>query len=149
MPKTKRIPLRTIAEAIDEAFSGWTQFLNTKTGEIVSLSDPVVFPWEDDEVELAKEIDESDDYVRLPDQHEIHEFQIMEAFAASISNEYQSGRLYRALNGRKPYHHFKDEVQYLGIDSQYYAFRFSEYLVLAKQWCEQHDVPYIEEISNT
>ena len=120
MPNRKQIPLQTIAEAIDNTFSGWTQFLNTKTGEIVSLSDPVEVPWEEDEVELA------------------------EAFAASISNEYQSGRLYRALNGRKPYRHFKDEIKYLGIDQQYYAFRFSEYMVLAKQWCERHDVPYIE-----
>lgn len=58
---------------------------------------------------------------------------IGEAFAASISNDYQSGRLYRALRGRKPYRHFKDEINYLGIDQQYYAFRFSEYRMLAKQ----------------
>lgn len=145
MSNRKRIPLRTIAEAIDETFSGWTQFLNTKTGEIVSLSDPAEIPWEEEDVELAEEIEESDDYERLPDQFEIHEFRIMEAFAASVSNEYQSGRLFRALNGRKPYRHFKDEIKYLGIDQQYYAFRFSEYMVIAKQWCERHDVPYIEE----
>lgn len=145
MPNRKHIPLQTIAEAIDNTFSGWTQFLNTKTGEIVSLPDPTEIPWEEEDEELAEEIEESDDYERLPNQYEIHEFQIMEAFAASISNEYQSGRLYRALRGRKPYRHFKDEINYLGIDQQYYAFRFSEYMVLAKQWCELHDVPYIEE----
>lgn len=44
MSNRKQIPLRTIAEAIDEVFPGWTQFLNTKTGEIVSLSDPMEIP---------------------------------------------------------------------------------------------------------
>lgn len=73
----------------------------------------------------------------------------MEAFAVSISNEYQRSRLYRALSGRKPYRHFKDEIKYLGIDQQYYTFRFSEYMVLAKQWCEQHSVPYFEKTTNT
>lgn len=40
----------------------------------------------EEDQELWEEIDETDDYVRLPNQYELHEKRIMEKFAYEIGN---------------------------------------------------------------
>ena len=118
----------------------WEQYLNTATGEFVSLSDGSYI--ETDE-ELAEEIDSSDNYVRLPNQRDIHEYSIMENFAESCPDAGKRAKLLRALTGRKPYRHFKDELNYIGLDEVYYAFRFLAFVNIAKEWCEENEIPYI------
>ena len=128
-----------IATAFDEHFYDWQQFLNTKTGEIVILSNDGVL---DTDKELAEEIDSTDDYIRLPCQYELHEYRIMENFTDTITNEKMASKLWRALNGKKPFRHFKDTINYLGIAQDYYKFRFQAYLDIAVEWCEDHQIPY-------
>ena len=82
-----------IATAFDEHFYDWQQFLNTKTGEIVTLSSDGVL---DTDEELAEEIDSTDDYIRLPCQYELHEYRIMENFTDTITNEKMASKLWRA-----------------------------------------------------
>ena len=45
------------------------QFLNTETGEFAALADDM---WVDRDKELEEEIENSDCYLRLPNQYEIH-----------------------------------------------------------------------------
>ena len=118
-----------IATAFDEHFSG----------EIVTLSSDGVL---DTDEELAEEIDSTDDYIRLPGQYDLHEYRIMENFAGTVTNEKMAGKLWRALNGKKPFRHFKDTINYLGIAQDYYKFRFQAYLDIAVEWCEDHQIPY-------
>ena len=73
-----------IAIAFDEHFYDWQQFLNTKTGEIVTLSSDGVL---DTDEKLAEEIDSTDDYIRLPSQYELHEYRIMENFADTLTSQ--------------------------------------------------------------
>ena len=61
----KTVVLEDIAEALEATFDKWEQFLNTETGEIVSLPNDSAFMDEEIE-ELAEEIDSSGAYVRLP-----------------------------------------------------------------------------------
>lgn len=82
-PKT--VYLEDIADAFEECMDGWAQFLDTRTGEIVALSEDPYMACEEDQ-ELWEEIDETDDYVRLPNQYELHEKSIMEKFAYEIGN---------------------------------------------------------------
>ena len=131
--------LEDIADKLDETMDCWEQYLNTATGEVVSLSDGSYI--ETDE-ELADEIECSDDYVRLPNQHDIHEYNIMEDFAESCSDAEKRAILFRALNGRKPFRHFKDTLNYSGLDEAYYAFRFLAYIKIAREWCEENEIPY-------
>jgi len=131
--------IEDIADALDMTMDCWEQFLNTATGEIVSLSDGSYV--ETDE-ELAEQIDGSDDYVRLPNQREIEEYRIMEDFADVCPDAGNRGELYRALNGRKPFRHFKDALKYAGIEEDYYAFRFLALVDIAGEWCEAYKIPY-------
>lgn len=135
----KKIFVDDIATALEEIMDGWEQFLNTDTGEIVSLpsSDNYYIDREEEDEELAEEIDSSDVYVRLPSQHDIHEYKIMEEFAEAQGN----GQLFRALNGRKPFRHFKDAINDLGIAEQYYSFRYRAFCNIAAEWCRDNGIP--------
>lgn len=133
------IILEDIADKLEETMEHWEQYLNTVTGEFVALSDGSYV--ETDE-ELAEEIDCSCDYVRLPNQHEIHEYRIMEAFADATPNFVKRGKLIGALNGRRPFRHFKDMLNNTGLDEAYYAFRFLSYIEIAKEWCGENDILY-------
>lgn len=73
-----QVQIKNIVDCLEMANDDWEQFLNTETGGIVSLSNG--FSAEVEEEELAGEIENSDHYVRLPNQYDIHEWQIMESF---------------------------------------------------------------------
>jgi hypothetical protein len=78
----------------------------------------------------------------LPNQHEIHEYDIMEAFAEATTDAKKREKLFRALNGKKPFRNFKDTINYIGLDEAYYAFRFQSFIRIAKEWCDDNDIPY-------
>lgn len=141
--KPNRIPvtvfLEDVAEKLEETSDHWEQYLNVVTGEFEALPDGMYV--EPDE-ELVERIENSNDYLRLPNQFDIHEYRIMASFAEFIRDSAKSSRLFRALRGRKPYRHFKDEIIYLDLDQAYYTFRYQAYIEIAREWCEDHDLPY-------
>ena len=128
-----------IATALDESFNDWQQFLNIQTGEIEVLSNDRLL---DTDEELAEKIDTSNDYIKLPSQYDLNQYQIMENFADNVNDVRIAKKLWIALNGRKPFRHFKDTINYLGIAQDYYKFRFQAYLDIAVEWCEDHQIPY-------
>lgn len=138
-PKT--VYLEDIADAFEECMDGWAQFLDTRTGEIVALSEDPYMACEEDQ-ELLEEIDETDDYVRLPNQYELHEKSIMEKFAYESGNQRVSEVLFDALRRRRPYRCFKDKINDLGISQIYYDYRNRTYINIAEEWCRNHHVPY-------
>ena len=138
----KTIPIKVIVDAIEETMDGWEQFYNTVTGEVESVPD-----YDNDYVnmsefeETAEKIEESDDYVRLPSQYELHEYSIMEHFAEEKDNMV----LMRALQGHRPYRTFKDRAIDLDLDQEYYTFRTKAYGEIARKWCRENEIPFVEE----
>ena len=87
----------------------------------------------EEDQELWEEIDETDDYVRLPNQYELHEKSIMEKFAYEIGNQRVSEVLFDALRRRRPYRCFKDKINDLGISQIYYDYRNRTYINTAEE----------------
>ena len=133
------VSLDELAGKLEEASDHWEQYLNVATGEFEALSDGMYV--ETDE-ELAEKIECSDDYVRLPNQYDIHEYRIMERFAEATPDGRKQARLFRVLRGRRPYRHFKDEINVLGLAEAYYAFRYVAFGEIAREWCEDNGIPY-------
>lgn len=141
--RLKPINIEDIANELEASMDGWEQFLNVETGKFVSLSDGSYVKWDEDDERLAEEIECSKKYVRLPSQRELHEYNIMEEFAEHVLNQHKSELLFRALNGRKPFRHFKDAICDLGLDDAYYAFRFLAFCDIAARWCQDNEIPCI------
>lgn len=139
MSDKKIIFLEDVAEKLEETMDYWEQYLNTVTGEFVAISDGVYI--ETDE-ELADKIDSSQDYVRLPNQYDINEYNIMDDFAESTTNAYIRELLFHALNGRKPFRHFKDVLNETGFAEAYYTFRALAFIGIARAWCEENNIKY-------
>ena len=78
----------------------------------------------------------------MPSQYDVNQYQIMENFADNVNDVRIAKKLWIALNGRKPFRHFKDRINYLGIAQDYYKFRFQAYLDIAVEWCEDNKIPY-------
>lgn len=139
MSEKPEVYIEDMADKLEETMEYWEQYLNIVTGEFVALSDGTYI--ETDE-ELAEKIDNSSDFIRLPNHYDIHEYNFMENFADTIENAQKRERLFRALNGRRPFRHFKDTLDYTGLTDKYYSFRALAYLEIAKAWCDENGIPY-------
>jgi len=99
--------------------------------------------WEREAIQEAVEILENwDDYIELPSQYDIHEYSIMEDFAASVSNDHKREMLEVALEGRGAFRRFKDTLIRTGLEEKWYGFRFEAFVGIAKEWCEDNNISY-------
>ena len=118
-----RVKLSDIIDGLefqsDESFS----YLNTATGEVVSVTteelraaeedEPLEdFPaWQHEAIRIAREILETEHYLPLPTTFDIHEYSIMERFCLSVDDEDMRDDLCDAIRGRGAFRHFKDRMQ--------------------------------------
>ena len=151
-----QVKLKDIIEGLefqaDECFS----YLNTTTGEVVSVTTEELqaaeedapledFPdWQHDAIRIAKDIVETDHYLQLPDRFEIHEYQIMEQFCLSVDDEDLRDDLCDAIRGRGAFRRFKDRMQLYGMAEEWYRYRDAALREIAVAWCEEHGIPYTE-----
>ncbi len=134
-----QVCIETIAEQLEGCMDSWEQYLNVETGEFVALSDGT---WVETDEELAEKIEFADCYVRLPNQYDIHEWHIMRKFAETLPVKTQQDRLLDVLHRPKAYRRFKDEIVRLRIAEVYYNYRFLTFCDIAKEWCEDNEIPY-------
>lgn len=135
-----KVNLETILDAIEMASNSTNGFLNLNTMETVWLSD--YFDSEENK-ELAMEIDNHPkQYLCLPSQYDIHEYSIMEDFIGSLTNSEIQNKLYRAIQGKGAFRRFKDEICYLGIREEWFAFQHDAYVEIAKEWCRDNCLEY-------
>jgi hypothetical protein len=151
-----RVKLSDIIDGLefqsDESFS----YLNTATGEVVSVTTEELraaeedapledFPdWQHDAIRIAQDIVETDHYLPLPDRFEIHEYSIMERFCLSVDDEDIRDDLCNAIRGRGAFRRFKDRVQAYGIAENWYRYRDAALREIAVAWCDEHGIPYTE-----
>ena len=152
----KRIKLSYLADALEENFDGWEQYLNKETGQITSVPGDAGFCEDPDEwEEIISMIEEGEQFVRLPNQYEINEYRIMEEFAdfAECGLKYVTAEqarkigqeLYDALQGRGAFRRFKSTLNYYGVAEEYYAYRHIYYTELAKDWCQKNGIEFVRE----
>ncbi|HCP31910.1 TPA: hypothetical protein DIT45_01455 [Candidatus Acetothermia bacterium] len=149
-----RVRLQDIIEGMEFQSDEMTSYLNTRTGEVVTVAaehltaaeageeDVELADWERDAMAVARAVVESTDYVRFPDQFEIDEYHIMERFADSCVEEEARIQLDRALRGSGAFRRFKDTVNQLGLAERWYAFRDRGYEEVAIEWCQAHGIDF-------
>lgn len=127
--------IREIAEIMQMNFDECRPLLNLTTQEVDMQLDPAIvgedcqWPHDGDEV---IEID-------APTSHEA--FLIMEEFAGTQPDTIMP-KLWQALDGKHPFARFKETVELLGIQDQWYAFRDKWYEDIAESWLEIAEVEF-------
>lgn len=152
------VKLKDIVEEMGTQFDDSYLFLNKTTGEIVYVTS--------EELRAAEEEEESYDdipqwmlesrstaidilenhsnYVELPTKFDIHEYRIIEDFCFSISDEEVRDSLFNAIKRKGAFRRFKDQIMYFGIAEQWYSYRDERFKQIAKRWCQDYDIEFIE-----
>lgn len=137
------ILLKQVIDAIEMACDSYTEFYDRKTGETVSLPDPMWTGEADEELEELLE-SESDRFLRFPTKIEIHEYSIMESFVVALPAGKVRNELAQAIRGQGAFRRFKSSLRYYGIEQLWYDYLENAYREIAIRWCAEHDLKYIE-----
>lgn len=68
----------------------------------------------------------------------------MERFCLSIEDEEISDSLYYAIKGKGAFRRFKEGIHRYGITDDWYKYREEALKQMARDWCEENDIEYIE-----
>lgn len=151
------VRLQKVIDALEEAADFNVHFLDKRTGEILMLTeeewtaaeeDELISEyaeWQRDGILKAREILDSEHFVQLPDQTDIHEYEIMERFARDYHDSRTSAELLRSIKGKGAFRRFKDTMFDLGIQDEWNEFRSKQFEEIAVDWLEQEEIPYTRE----
>jgi hypothetical protein len=148
------VSLQEIVAAMELPNAEWASYLDPETGEIVTVTeedcrlleegvDVDELPdWQQETVTKAREVLESERFLQLPTEFDIHEWAIMERFAHSRSTPKERDELLSSIHGSGAFQRFRHAIRQLGIEEDWYGFRQAALEEIAKAWLEAHHVPY-------
>ncbi len=152
-----RIKLGDIVDELESQSDETSSFLNRETGELILVTgeafsaaecdDPIEgYPeWEREMILIAKDIEENpDNYIALPSQFDIHEYDIMRRFCLSVEDDDISSYLMNSIEGKGAFRRFKDAIVRCGVREKWFAFRDEALKEIARDWCEEHSIEYEE-----
>jgi len=149
--------IKDIIEEMEMQIDGYRSFINTRTGEVISVSEddlrdaedekPInnLHDWQIVNLEIANEIVENfEDYKELPTKYEINEYEIIEDFCLTIHDEKIQRMLLISIGGKGAFRRFKDMIKELEVEMDWYKYRDNRYKELAIGWCQNNKVEYID-----
>lgn len=154
------IRLRDVVDALEIQGEEMKAYLNRQTGVVTILADEELsaaenevavedFPeWQQENVRIAIAILETNDYLQLPDQYEIHEWSIMRDFCETVTNPSQRQALLDSIHGKGAFRYFKDTLYRYGIEQQWYRFRTETLRRIAKEWLTDNELTYQEDAAS-
>ena len=149
------VKLKDIIEGLEFQSDEGSSYLNTTTGEVVYTTDyelravedepPLdhLPDWQIEALRVAKDILETDHYLPLPTQFDIHEYNIMERFCRSIEDDDICDVLCHAIHGRGAFRCFKDKIHGYGMADDWYQYRDEALREIAIGWCEENEISYV------
>jgi len=153
-----RVKLSEIIEGLEFQSDESSSFLNTRTGEVVLMTDYAMRAAEDDEpledlpdwerelVAIAREIiAETGEYIPLPTKFDIDEYSIMERFCMSLDNQKIGDALYDLISGSGAFRRFKDAIYKYGVEDEWYTYRDNAIKEIAIEWCRENNIEFDEE----
>ena len=146
--------LKDVVDALEMASDENRNYLDKRTGEVIMLTkeemsaaeedeDPEDYAdWQEEGILIAREVLETDHYLKLPTEFDIHEYQIMEDFCLSLKNRQIGDELHRLIKGSGAFGRFKSAIHSLGVADAWYAFRKAKFEKIAIEWVEQDGISY-------
>lgn len=151
------IKIQSIIEELEMQFEESQTFLNKNTGEIVfvkledlrAAEDEEPFDhlpdWEQEDRKIAIDVVENfEDYLGLPTKYEVNEYEIMEEYCLSVSDQVIRNKLLGAINGKGAFRRFKEKIIDFGIEENWYSFRNNRFKEIAINWCKDNSIDFIE-----
>jgi hypothetical protein len=152
-----KVKIAEIVDQLEISFDTGNSYLNKTTGELHYISDDIfgyldgadegetfedLADWERDLVAVAKEINETDNYVQLPSKYELNEYRIMERFCLSLDDEQLRDKMYYSIKGSGAFQRFRDNIHMHGIEKDWFEFRKQWLHTIATEWCESNELEF-------
>ena len=147
------IKIEDIIEQFEIQNEEMNSFYNKKTEELYTVFEEDLLSAEEGEnigvysgepLDKEREILESDDWIQLPDQFDIHEWKIMENFCYSLEDNTLKNELLDAIHGTGAFRMFKSIIRRKGIEDQWFSFRHQAFKEIAAEWCEANGIEWEE-----
>ena len=152
-----KVKLEDIIDGIECQSDEGTVYLNKNTGKVILITDeefkaaednkPINdFPkWEHENIETAKDILGTDNYLPLPSKFDINEYNIMERFCLSIKDNEVRDIMYNSIKGSGAFRIFKENIYRYNIRDDWYSYRDAAIKKIATGWCRHNNLKFIEE----
>ncbi|MGM0411613.1 MAG: UPF0158 family protein [Bacillota bacterium] len=149
-----KVNLEDVLEAIEIRTRESNYFYNKNTGEIHYITDDELreaeddidigeYPeWQQESIKTAIEILSTDDYIKLPDDYEIDDYEIMEDFCYSLEDKKLRNEMINAIDGKGAFRRFKDKIYENELADEWYKYQDKCFKEIAIDWCERHDIEY-------
>jgi hypothetical protein len=137
MPAIK-VDIEELIMALESQAEFGEFFLDKESGEIILISN-----YTDDNADVQRERleNEPDRFLYIQPIASRIGWDIMNDFMHTVSTVQVQEALARALNGRKPFRSFKEELlQFPDIREQWFAYHAARMTELARHWLEENDI---------
>jgi hypothetical protein len=154
MKKKVPVKLDDLISEIEIQMDETLTYINTQTGEVITLSREEMraaedeellenYPdWQRENIEQAIKIieDENEVYLDFTLRNEYHEYEIVEEFIGTLSGDEVRKELFGAIQGRGAFRRFKDKIRKHDVEKQWYDFQEKKLKELVIEWCEENDL---------
>ena len=136
------IKLKDLAEQFDMVPEPQCFWFDRQTEEVIFIN--TMDPDKEDKKLLKAVEKDSERYVELPSQFEMHEWQVMADFVDKIDDDGLHDRFASAIHGRGAFRNFEREIYENDMEQAWFAFKNEAYKEKARQWCEDNNIAYTE-----
>jgi hypothetical protein len=151
------VKLQSIVEELEMQFEESRTFLSIKAGEIISVTSENLraaeeeepfdhLPeWEQEDRKVAIDVVENfENYKELPTKYEVNEYEIMENFCLTVSDQSKQESLLRAIKEKGAFRRFKDKIIDFEMEEQWYSYRDECFKQIAIEWCQENKINFIK-----
>ncbi|MGF6949981.1 hypothetical protein QF028_002486 [Neobacillus sp. B4I6] len=151
------VKLQSIVEELKMQFEESRTFLSIKAGEIISVTSENLraaeeeepfdhLPeWEQEDRKVAIDVVENfENYKELPTKYEVNEYEIMENFCLTVSDQSKQESLLRAIKEKGAFRRFKDKIIDFEMEEQWYSYRDECFKQIAIEWCQENKINFIK-----
>jgi len=153
--QAKPVLLSDVMFEIEGTTEEWSSFVDRRNGEVVGLpsstlefveegEDPEDYCDEGGEelLELARKICNTDDFVSLPSQFDIHEWSIMRDFCNLVDSDSDRTELLKAVHGSGAFRFFRATINRLGLVDQWNNFKEATIETIVIDWLESQSIQW-------
>lgn len=139
-----RVYLRDVMDALDAATDSTVFVFSKRRNRVLLFVEGSVADELEKNLTLEDALNDSDSYIPLPREYEIHEYQIMENFVNSLEDEDEARELLNSMQGKGAFRRFKEKVSLLSLEDRWYNHREEAYEKIALEWCVKNGVKVIK-----
>ena len=157
---TKPVNLSDVIEALELMPEEWSGYVNRQTGEVLSISHEAFARLESDDeddsllceadetmVALARDIESSTHFARLPGKFEIHEWSIIREFCESVEDAEHREQLLEAIHGSGAFRFFQSTLQRLELRDAWHRYKDAAIEQIAIRWLDAHEMPWTRNVA--